>query len=213
MLLLVIGIAVGLAASLAVYYVSGHTIFDSILGISAKPETVLVDTGVENAELTEFAFDILGYIKAGDYDALSQVVHPEYGVVFSPYATINLASNKRFTASQVGFFLEDKNKYVWGKYDGNGEPIELTPLEYFDAFVFDKDYTLASEIGVNKVIRSGNSLENIKEVFPNVRFVDFHLAGTDQESGGLDWGSLRLGFEEFKGELRLTVILHSEWTV
>ncbi|NLA87952.1 MAG: hypothetical protein GX847_11880 [Clostridiales bacterium] len=66
---------------------------------------------------------------------------------------------------------------------------------------------------MDKVIRSGNSLENIKEVFPNVRFVDFHLAGTDQESGGLDWSSLRLGFEEFKGELRLTVILHSEWTV
>lgn len=213
MLFIVIGIAVGLAASLAVYYVSGHMIFDSILGIGSKPETVLIDTGVENAELTEFAFEILGYIKADDYDALSQVVHTEYGVVFSPYATINLASNKRFTASQVGDFFEDKNKYVWGKYDGNGEPIELTPPEYFDTFVFDKDFTQASEIGVDKVIRSGNSLENIKEVFPNVRFVDFHIAGTDQASGGLDWSSLRLGFEEFKGELKLTVILHSEWTV
>lgn len=212
-LLLIIGIAVGLASSLAVYYVSGHTVFDSVLGIGAKPETVFFDTGVGNAELTEFAFDILGYIKAGDYGALSKVVHPEYGVVFSPYATINLASNKRFTASQVSAFSEDKNRYVWGKYDGNGEPIELTPLEYFEAFVYDKDYTLASEIGIDKVIRSGNSLENIKEVFPNVRFVDFHLAGTDQESGGLDWSSLRLGFEEYKGELRLTVILHSEWTV
>jgi hypothetical protein len=63
------------------------------------------------------------------------------------------------------------------------------------------------------IVMSGNSLENIKEVFPNARFVDFHIPGTDQESGGLDWSSIRLGFEHDEGELKLTVILHSEWTI
>jgi hypothetical protein len=213
MLLIFIGAAAGLAASLAVYYVAGNEFYDSILGTGAKTETVSVNSGAANAELTEYAFEILGYIKSEDYDALSQVVHPEYGLVFSPYATVNLASNKRFTASQIEDFSEDKNKYVWGKYDGNGEPIELTPAEYSETFVFDKDYTLASEIGVDAIIKSGNSLENIKEVFPNARFIDFHIPGTDQDSGGLDWSSLRLGFEEYKGELKLTVIIHSEWTV
>ncbi len=212
-LFLIIGIAVGLAISVAAYYVTGKTLFADLLGMRARPETTALSTGANNAELTGYAYEVLGYIKAGDYDALAQTVHPEYGVIFSPYATINLPSNKCFTATQIKGFAEDKNQYVWGIYDGNGEPINLTPPEYIKKFVFDKDYTLAPEIGINMIIMSGNSLENVKEVFPNARFVDFHIPGTDQESGGLDWSSLRLGFEEYKGELRLTVILHSQWTI
>lgn len=212
-LLVVIGIAVGLTASLANYYLTGNVLFKNILGASSKPDTEAMHTDGTNAELMEYAYDILGYIKAGDYAALSQAVHPEYGVVFSPYATINLPSNKRFTASQIEAFPEDKNQYVWGKYDGSGEPIEMTPSEYFKTFVFDKDYTRATEIGVDTIVKSGNSLENIQEVFPNARFIDFHIAGTDPSYEGIDWGSIRLGFENYQGVLKLTVILHSQWTI
>lgn len=213
MLLLIIGVAVGLSAALAVYYVTGNKIFENLLGSRANTETVLISAEATNAELTDYAFKILGYIKAEDYEALSLVVHPEYGVVFSPYATITLTSNKCFTATQVAGFLKDENRYVWGKYDGKGDPIELTPSEYFKTFVFNKDYTLASEIGVDTIIKSGNSLENIKEVFPDARFVDFNIPGTDPDFGGIDWSTIRLCFEEYNGELKLTVILHSEWTI
>lgn len=213
MLLIIIGIAIGVASSLATYYVTGDKIFTDILGSRVNPDAMPISTDATSAELTEYAFKILDCIKAGDFDTLSQFVHPEYGVVFSPYATINLASNQRFAATQIKDFPNDKNQYVWGKYDGKGDPINLTASEYFKKFVFDKDYTLAPEIGVDKVIRSGNSLENFKEVFPNARFIDFHFPGTDEDAGGLDWRSVRLCFEEYKGELKLTVILHSEWTV
>jgi hypothetical protein len=212
MLFVILGIAVGLGISVTVYYVTGHTLFANLLGTRAKHETPSLSVGANNAELTGYAYEILGYIKEGDYDALSQVVHPEYGVIFSPYATINLVSNKRFTASQVKGFPEDKNQYVWGIYDGIGDPINLTPSEYFKEFVFDKDYTLAPELGIDLVVMTGNSLENIKVELPDARFVDFHIPG-DKENGGLDWSSLRLGFEEYEGELKLTVILHSEWTI
>ncbi len=212
-LLIITGIALGAAASLAVYYFTGDTYFIDIVGNRAKTDTVSLSADATSAELTEFAFDILGYIKIKDFDALSQIVHPEFGVVFSPYATINLASNKAFTAAQVKDFAIDKNQYVWGKYDGSGNPIELTPSDYFKTFVFDKDFTLSSEIGVDTIIKSGNSLENIKEVFPYARFVDFHIPGTDPSYDGIDWGSIRLCFEEYEGKLKLTVILHSQWTI
>jgi hypothetical protein len=212
MLLIVVGIALGLAASLTAYFLSGGALFEKTVGSRSRPEAVIIDSGATNAELTEYAYKVLDYIKAENYDALSQVVHPEYGVVFSPYATINLSSNKCFTVSQVAGFAQDKNKYVWGVYDGSGKPIELTPAEYFKEFVFDRDYTLASQVGVDAIIKSGNSLENISEVFPDVRFVDFHIPGTDANSG-IDWSSLRLGFEKYGDELKLTVIVHSEWTV
>jgi hypothetical protein len=211
-LLVIAGIAVGVAAFLAAYYVTGDRLFEKAAATGNRAEAPAVKADVTNAELTQYAYKILDYIKQGDYESLSQVVHPEYGTVFSPYATINLTSNKSFTAAQVRDFATDKTKYVWGTYDGSGNPIELTPSEYFKEFVFDKDFTLSPELGVDTIVKSGNSLENISAVFPHVRFVDFHIPGTDQ-NGGLDWSSLRLGFEKSGDELKLTVILHSEWTV
>jgi hypothetical protein len=181
-------------------------------GKGEKLLTSDVNTCVSNAKLVELAYNVLEEIKEGDYKELAKYVHPEYGVVFSPYATINLVTNKCFTAAQVENFPQDGNKYVWGLFDGSGEPIEMTPVEYFARFVMDKDFTQAEQLGIDKIIRSGNALENIDEVFPNARYVDFHFEGSP-ENTGLDWGSLRLGFEDYKGELRLTIILHSEWTI
>lgn len=204
-----VGLIAGIGLSLAAFAFGW-------LPFEKKEEgTVLsVEAGVNvsNAELVELAYDVLQEIKEGDYKGLSEYVHPEYGVVFSPYATINLVTNKCFTASQVAAFGEDGTKYVWGLFDGSGEPIEMTPGEYFGRFVMDKDYTQVSHIGIDTIIRSGNALENIEEVFPNARYVDFHYEGSP-ENTGLDWSSLRLGFEDYNGKLRLTVILHSEWTI
>jgi hypothetical protein len=212
-LILVIGIAAGLSACLAVYYFSGDVLFEKTVGRSDGAAKAAAPADAANDELITYAYRILGYIKEGDYNALSQVIHPEYGVVFSPYATISLSTGKYFTASQIAAFEQDENKYVWGKYDGSGDPIELTLSEYFETFVYNKDYTLSPEIGVNAIVKSGNSLENITEVFPDVRYVDFYMPGADSNSGGLDWSSLRLGFEEYLGELKLTVVVHSQWTV
>lgn len=213
LLLLVLGITVGISVALAAFYISGDDLFVKILKTNGQNQMIAIKADASNAELTDYAFSILQDIKAGDYEALARSVHPEFGVVFSPYATINLTTNKCFTASQVEGFSQDKNKYVWGKYDGKGDPIELTPTEYFKVFVFDKDYTQASEIGIDTIVKSGNSLENIEELFPKARFVDFYIPGADSESDGLDWSSIRLGFEEYRGELKLTVVLHSMWTI
>jgi hypothetical protein len=43
--------------------------------------------------------------------------------------------------------------------------------------------------------------------------VDFHKPASEPETESLDWTSLRLGFEEYDGQLKLTVVIHSEWTV
>ncbi len=213
MLLVIVGVAVGLTAALGVYYAKGEAPFVKIVGDRNPAETPMLGASATSEELTAYAFKVLEYIKNNDFRSLAAVVHPEYGVLFSPYATIAPSVNQNFTVSRVEGLAEDTNTYVWGKYDGNDNPIELTPSDYFKTFVFDEDYTQADKIGVDAIIQSGNALENITEVFPSTRFVDFHVAGTDADAEGLDWSSLRLGFEEYDGQLMLTVILHSEWTV
>jgi len=164
----------------------------------------------DNGTLVTASYEILEYMKDSDFKALSRIVHPTYGVLFSPYATISESTAKVFTAAQVRVFATDKAEYIWGTYDGSGDPISLTPCAYFAEFVFDRDYIRSSLVGINRTIRSGNALENISETRPGIRYVDFHIP-PDTDDG--DWGSLRLGFEEYNGSLMLTVVLHSRKTI
>ena len=206
-ILLLCGAVAGIIISSVLFVFTGFSIF----GNARKEHSPSVDSN--NADLTALAYRVLENIKAGDYDALSKEAHPEYGVVFSPCATITLLTNRYFRPEQIASFGNDPNVYVWGVRSSSGEPIEMTPTDYFAKYVFDKDYTEASIVGVNHIVRSGNALENIADVFVNVQFVDFHMTGGDKDSAdGLSWSSLRLGFEEYEGELRLVVIVHSAWS-
>jgi hypothetical protein len=210
----VIGALVGAALILALLVGTRGRLFEGLFGLRFEPTLRAGDLASDatDAELTAASYEILGYIKNEDYGALSDVAHPELGIVFAPYAMFEFASSKCFTPLQIAGFRNDATAYVWGVYDGTGEPIEMTPPEYFKRFVFDRDFTRAQELGVNYVVKSGNAKESIVMDYPQVRFIDFHIPedGKNTEGG---WSSLRLGFEEYDGSLMLTVIVHSEWTV
>lgn len=170
-----------------------------------------LDVNAQDPRLISAAYEIAGYIKDGDYKSLSEIAHPQSGVCFSPYATISEQAARVFMPSEIAGFSGDKQVYVWGVYDGSGEPIEMTPTEYFARFVFDRDYTRTKIVGVDYVVRSGNALENVSEVYPGIRFVDLYMPSTNGED--TNWSTLRLGFQEYDGSLMLTLILHSEPTL
>lgn len=163
--------------------------------------------------LISAATEAVEYISSGDYEGLSGMVHPVYGVVFTPYSTVNLTSDKCFTPAQVAAFGSDSTSYVWGTYDGSGGPIEMTVADYFSSFVYNADYAAAPVIGVDYVVRYGNALENVSEVFPDARFVDLHFPSLTGNRDTGDWSTLRLVFEEYDGELMLTAVIHCEPTV
>lgn len=205
--LVLIGLIVGVASASLIFSTTGFSIFGDLRD---KTPTA---ADISNAQLTSLAFEVLEHIRDGDFEAIARVAHPDFGVVFSPGATINLSTNKSFSAEQIALFGSDNNIYVWGVND-IGEPIELTPVDYFAEFVFSSDYLDASVIGINRIVRSGNALENISDKFPGIRFVDFHIPSEDRDTpDDLDWSSLRLGFEKLDDSLWLTVVVHSTWTV
>ena len=201
------GVLAGILIASLIFAVTGKSVFGKIRN---NPTSA---SQVNNAELTAFAYRVLEMINEEDFNALSRVTHPELGLVFSPHATISLATNKCFQAEQVAQFGTDAKLYVWGVYSSSGSPIELTVADYFAEFVKDMDYTDAAIIGVNHIVRSGNALENITDVMRDALFIDFHIPGS-RINGGEDyeWSSLRLGFEEYDGSLWLTLILRSTWT-
>ena len=102
------GVIAGILISIAMYMLTGF----SFIGIPQR-NVIAVDES-ESADMTMLAYTILGYIRDDDFRSLSRVVHPEYGVVFSPYATINLSTDRRFSDDQIATLDSDSSVYVWG---------------------------------------------------------------------------------------------------
>jgi len=167
----------------------------------------------DNRALLSLAFDIASVLEQRDYQTLSTYVHPSEGVLFTPYSTVDLNANLSFTPYQVAKLGSDTTKYVWGISDGKGEPLELTVSDYFSRYVYNADYTQAPLLGVDRIIGSGNALENVLDVFPDCRFVEFYFPGIAPEYNGFDWCGLKLVFLEYQGEYKLRAIIHSEWTI
>ena len=178
--------------------------------VSVFPESAKPDG---DTDLVEAASKGVKLIKAGDYEKLAEMVHPEDGVYFSPYAYIDLKADMHFTAEQTAKFASDGTAYLWGYTDGEGAPINLTPKQYFEKYVFNQDYTVSPVIGRNYIVKSGNSIENVQEVFPDCQFVEFHYPGFDAQYSGMDWCTLRLVFREYEGAYKIVAIVHDQWTI
>ncbi len=166
----------------------------------------------EPISVSETAQIILQLLKNKDMKTLSTHVHPEHGLLFSPYVYVNSEEAIKLQSSEVESFFESQEKYVWGVRDGSGEPIELTPSEYYEEFIYTHDFHTVDPI-IDEVHQRGNMINNIKEVFPESTVVEFHVEGTEKYSG-MDWGSLNLVFQEdSNGVFYLVAIVRDQWTI
>lgn len=152
-------------------------------------------------------------LKEKNMQTLSTFVHPVKGLLFSPYSNIDTQNDKVFTSAQVPGLMQDNTVYNWGSFDGSGDPINYTFSQYYDKFVYGKDFVNAEQKGYNEILIPGNIVVNIEEVYPQGNFVDYSFSGFNPEYGGLDWESLRLVFEEYNGIWYLVAIAHGQWTI
>jgi len=158
------------------------------------------------------SIDVLTAIKNFEMEKLADAVHPDKGVRFSPYGYVDVDNNLVFTAEEVRKLADDTKTYLWGYYDGSGEPIELSFSDYYKKFIYDVDFVNAEQVGYNQVLGHGNSLNNSFEVYKNSVIVEYYFSGFDPKFEGMDWRSLRLVFEK-KGDIWYLVgIIHDQWT-
>ena len=192
--------------------------------LKEKDDRILVlEERVEKLEeeLADVPFDSLPYragktmkiIKNKDMNALSQYVHPEKGLRFTPYPYVDIEKDQVFTAQEVANLMENETVMNWGAYDGSGEPIDLKFSDYYDRFVYDKDFINPQVIGNNTAIGQGNTTDNVKEAYPDGYFIEFHFSYFEPQYGGIDWENLKLVFEKHEGTWFLVGIIHGEWTI
>jgi len=167
----------------------------------------------DNFALLTAACSVSRALKVQDYTALSALIHPQKGLTFTPYSTVDPERDQTFTPEQIKHLKTDSTVYAWGFEDGRGNLIEMTISQYLARYVWDADYTQAPQIGIDRILLSGNALENLTQAYPGCRFVDFSYPSADPVNDGLDWSSLKLVFYPSDTQWYLVGIIHGEWTV
>ncbi|MBC8079151.1 MAG: hypothetical protein H7X86_02315 [Gorillibacterium sp.] len=163
-------------------------------------------------EVGEVAQAAIIAIKNKDTKALQQLVHPAKGIRFTPYASVDLIKNVVLRPAQLKDIFHNPTVLEWGVYDGRGDPIQLTFNNYYNRFIFNRDFSNAERVGYNEIVQQGNSLSNIRQAYPNGVFVEYNFSKSP-EGNEIGWSSLRLVFEKDKGAWALVGIIHDEWTI
>jgi hypothetical protein len=168
---------------------------------------------------TEISADSIAHLTVDalsrrDIDSLASLAHPTAGVRFSPYGHVDTTSDRRLTPNQLRAQWSKPDSLVWGIHDGSGEPIRLSFRQYIDRFVYDFDALHAPRVARDSApMGTGNSIFNVREVYPADAVVEFNTPGTDPKYGGMDWRSLWIVLRRLDDRWVVVAIVHGAWTI
>ena len=162
--------------------------------------------------LEEAAQVVINALAEKDLETVAEFVHPQMGVRFSPYTYVE-DHHQVFLPEELPGLFEDDRTYLWGYFDGTGDPIELTFADYYEAFIYSVDFANPESMAVNEELGWSSMINNIADFYPGSSFVEYHFSGFEEDYGGMDWASLRLVFVEENGTWFLVGIVNDQWTI
>lgn len=163
--------------------------------------------------LTVRAREIAAALAARDVAKVATYVHPTLGVRISHTTYVQPDRDLHFSAADLRHAWTSGQEFVWGTADGTGEPIRMTLRGYVELWL-KHDFATAPEIGYNAApLRSGNTPNNLAEVYPASVRVEQHFPGFDPRYEGMDWQSLWLVFQRSGTDWFLTGIARGSWTI
>ncbi|HWQ88712.1 MAG TPA: hypothetical protein VN374_01915 [Desulfitobacteriaceae bacterium] len=177
------------------------------------PQTPTPASSEERVIIQEKADKILFALKNKDMAAVSKYIHPQKGLRFTPYTYINTAADLVFSVSDLPGLFSSSTVYNWGKYDGSGQPIQLTFSDYYVKFIYDKNFLAAPQIFFDQVFQRGNMINNITMAYPQGAVLEYYFPGFVKQYEGMDWESLKLVFEQTGPNWYLVGIIHEQWTI
>lgn len=181
-----------------------------VLPASDSPDYTVPEEELD--DIREVSDKIIDALDNEDMQTVSEYVDPEKGLTFSPYVYV-MDDAVKFDKEDVPTMLAGPEEFDWGDSDGKGEPIELTPEDYFDEFMDMEPYQDPDDVLVDDPQDRGNTKNNIKDVFPDATVIEYYNKGSD-EYAGIDWESVNLVYEENDaGDLQLVAIVRDMWTI
>ncbi len=177
-----------------------------------QPSPTPTEAPPEPLTLDETAYEVINALAARDLEKVAEFVHPEKGLRFSPYTYVE-NDHQVFMPAELPGLVGSDQVYLWGFYDGTGDPIELTFDAYYEQFVYSADFANPEEMAVNEELGWSSMINNISEYYPGSSFVEYHFSGFEEDYAGMDWVSLRLVFLEEDGNWFLVGVVHDQWTI
>ncbi len=186
----------------------------------------------------EAANDIIAALNRRDMAAVAEWAHPFRGVRFSPSVFVNPETDQVWSAAELPVWFEDRTPRVWGSAESwrdyeerrsrlpTYSLIRLTPTEYFERYIFDRDYSQGATVHIidNRVFPpvERGILEsydnNVAGVYPTATQVVFYFPRTPEQAAQdlkfwrPDRDVLRLVFvgngESARESVRLLAIVH-----
>jgi len=174
--------------------------------VSAREITCRVSSQDAQNIIAKQAAKVLEDLRSKNLPELARTVHPVKGLRFSPYATVNRTTDVVLTASQVEDALKDSARRTWGADDGSEAPIRLPFVQYFQKFVYDRDFARAPSVAYNT---DDEGTRKAWEEYPNAIVAEYRLP----ENGEKAQEYLLLVFEQHRGKWYLSGIIHGGWTI
>lgn len=167
--------------------------------------------------IKEHADNVFSILSENNREELAKHVHPEKGVLVAPFIQVipGVMSEEHeplvFKAEEIPSLFQDKTMYRWGDHGASGLPIEMTPADFFERYLYTKKQPDTYYVNQQNLSAPEFFTETIRGVFPDAHMVQYSFFET-QEGDDLSWMQLTLIFEEYKDEWKLVGILHNEWT-
>ena len=163
----------------------------------------------------QFSDIVIQFIQKADFKSLAGQVCSRNGLNFSPYAR-NYESLvvTKLPKKVLVDFNKTKNKYVWGKYDGSGSDIYLTPKEYYAKFIYDVDYKSKGAISYlsSSQLNNNSELAGLVKAYPLANVVSYKYEGT-KDIEYKDAKELLIIIRKTKNSWCLDGIAHNEDTI
>ena len=176
-----------------------------------KPGTNIIEEkpGVEETVMRRADEVVLGLMEQ-NMQKVAEMIGPNSEVVFWPYGNA-VSQGVRLTRDGVNNWWKDEKRYVWGTAAGSGKEIKMNKKDYFNRYIYDKDFAGAEVISFDRVTKGADE-KAIRQAFPGAHWVEYYFSGFNPKYEGMDWESLKLVFEEKEGNWWLGGIIHDQWT-
>ncbi len=157
------------------------------------------------------ARDVLVTIKNKEMQRLATFVHPQRGVRFSTYSWVD-RDDKWLSKRQVAALAKVDRRSVWFEADEAGTRMRMTAREYFEKWLYDRDYLKAREVTYNTQHKRSNTIPNVLGFYPRAIVVEYYDPATDPETEQR-WDTLWLVFEKLGKEWYLVGVVKDSPTI
>ena len=178
----------------------------------AQAQTGFVYSSAQSKRIIETkARGVISALHDRHMNRLAGFVHPSKGLQFSPY--VHAAnSDRKFARSRVRALGQTQQRYLWGSYDGTGDPIRLSWREYFLKFVYNRNFAATPNVSYNVIKNRGNTPNNLHAFYPGSIVVEY-FTPDPKEADGFNWQGLWLVFQPRGTNWYLVGIAHDQWTI